>query len=219
MNPRVSFRRYQPTDLPACAGIAAEAFPLVAGRFAGEAIGKAMKGQIDGSGAMSNHQDLALVDGKVVGLIFGRIKREHALIGMRRTLKRLIVIMGRFLLGQYGSRRKLIGLVKPALQALAVLRRNRPASEAEVVLFAVAQEYQGTGIGRALMDRFVREALCHRARSISVPTDETASFWFYQKYGFTRWAEFNDPLESYFAGRPIKGFIYRLALSSEDGRE
>ncbi|MBE0430754.1 MAG: GNAT family N-acetyltransferase [Dehalococcoidia bacterium] len=219
MNRDISFRHYRQADLPVCATIAGEAFPLVVGRFVGEDMGKVMKGQIDGSRAMSNYQDLALADGKAVGLIFGRLKREPVLISMCRTLKRLILIMGRFLLGKYGNRRKLIRLVKPGLQALRVLRRNRPASEAEIVLFAVAQEYRGTGIGRALMDRFVSQARCHKATSISVPTDETASFWFYEKYGFTRWSEFHDPMESYCAGRPIKGFIYRLVLGSASGQE
>ena len=62
------------------------------------------------------------------------------------------------------------------------------------------------------MDRFVRHALRYKVESISVPTDETASFWFSERYGFRRWAEFKDPLESYCADRPIKGFIYQLVL-------
>lgn len=219
MSPEISFRHYSGTDLSVCAGIAAEVFPLISGRFAGEDISKVMKGQIDGSLAMSNYQELALADGKVAGLIFGRLERESVLIDMCRTTKRLVLIMGRFLLGRYGSRRKLIKLVKPGLQALTVLRRNRPASEAEVVLFAVAPDYQGIGVGRALMDRLVYQAVRCKARSISVPTDETASFGFYEKYGFQRWAEFNDPLESYCADRPIKGYIYQLILSKADGPE
>ena len=87
-----------------------------------------------------------------------------------------------------------------------------PASEAEVVLFAVAPEYQGIGIGRALMDRFVRHALKHKVKAISVATEETASFWFYDKYGFERWAEYESALESYLADKPIKGFTYQLLV-------
>lgn len=87
-----------------------------------------------------------------------------------------------------------------------------PVSEAEVVLFAVTPEYQGIGIGRALMDRFVRHALKHRVKAISVATEETASFWFYEKYGFRRWAEYESPLESYLADKSIKGFTYQLLV-------
>jgi len=109
--------------------------------------------------------------------------------------------------------------MNPCLDQLRVLRRNMPAGQAEVVLFAVAPKYQGKRIGRTLMDRFVHHALRCGVKSISVPTDETASFWFYERYGFRRWAEYKDPLESYLADRPITGFIYQLLLHKADGQE
>ncbi|TET57493.1 MAG: N-acetyltransferase [Dehalococcoidia bacterium] len=212
MNPEVSFRAYQEADLSVCAGIGVEVFPLVTSRFSGKEVSKVMKGQVDGCHVVSNYRELAIADGEVAGLIFGRVKRRSVLIDICRTLKRLPLISVRFLLGMYGSRRKLIRFLNPCLEQLRVLRKNRPAGEAEVVLFAVAPKYQGIGIGRALMDRFVHHALTYKVKSISVPTDETASFWFYERYGFRRWAEFKDPLESYCADRPIKGFTYQLVL-------
>ena len=217
MNPEVRFRHYQEPDLSVCAGIGVEVFPLVTSRFTGKEVSKVMKGQIDSCHAVSNYCELAIADGEVAGLIFGRVKRRSVLIDICRTLKRLPLVSVRFLLGMYGSRRKLLGFLNPCLEHLRVLRRNTPEGEAEVVLFAVAPKYQGIGIGRALMDRFVRHALRYRVKSISVPTDETASFWFYERYGFRRWAEFKDPLESYCADRPIKGFIYQLLLPEADG--
>ncbi len=212
MNPEVSFRAYQEADLSVCAGIGVEVFPLVTSRFSGKEVSKVMKGQVDGCHVVSNYRELAIADGEIAGLIFGRVKRRSILIDICRTLKRLPLISVRFLLGMYGSRRKLIRFLNPCLEQLRVLRKNRPAGEAEVVLFAVAPKYQGIGIGRALMDRFVHHALAYKVKSISVPTDETASFWFYERYGFRRWAEFKDPLESYCADRPIKGFTYQLVL-------
>lgn len=219
MNPGISFRCCQRIDLPVCASIAAEAFPLKTSRFTEEEASKFMQAQIDGCHAISNHHELAIADGEVAGLLFGRVNRKSVLIDMCQTLKQLLLISVRFLLGRYGSRRKLIRLIKPSLQSLRAFRRNMPASEAEVVLFAVAPEHQGIGIGRTLMDRFVRHALRYKVKAISVPTDETASFWFYEKYGFRRWAEYKDPLESYLADRPIKGFIYQLLLCKADGQE
>jgi ribosomal protein S18 acetylase RimI-like enzyme len=219
MNPNISFRCCQRTDLPVCANIAAEAFPLQTSRFGREDAKKLMTGGIAACHALSNYHELAIADGKVAGLLFGRVKRKFILIDMCQTLKRLLLIEVRFLLGRYGSRRKLIRLIKPGLQTLRALRRNMPASEAEVVLFAVAPEHQGIGIGRALMDHFVHHALKHRVKAISVATDETASFWFYEKYGFRRCAEYKDLLESYLADRPIKGFIYQLWLCKADGQE
>jgi ribosomal protein S18 acetylase RimI-like enzyme len=219
MSPEIGFRHYRRADLPACASICRDAFPLATNRFPGEATGKVIHGQIDGSHAVSNYHELATADGEVAGLIFGRVKRRSVLIDMGQTLRRLLLILARFLLGRYGSRRKLIRLLRPGLQELRALTRNMPASEAEIVLFAVAPKYQGIGIGHALMDHLVHHALRYKVKALSVPTDETASFWFYERYGFTRWAEYESPLESYLADRPIKGFTYQLLLRKADGQE
>lgn len=213
MSLRVRFRRYQGSDLSACAGIGVDVFPLVTSRFTGNAAAKVMSGQIDSCHAVSNYAELAIADGEVAGLIFGRIRRPSVTIDMIRTLKRVVQISVRFLLGRYGKRSQLITFLNPCLQQLRVLRKNTPVSQAEVVLFAVAAKHQGSGVGRALMDRFVHHALKHKVESISVPTDETAGFRFYERYGFMRWAEFVDPLASYCAGRSIKGFTYRLLLA------
>jgi ribosomal protein S18 acetylase RimI-like enzyme len=218
MNPVIDFRHYRRTDLPACASIAVEAFPLIPSRFTGEEASKVMKIQIDSCHAVSNYYELAIVDEKVAGLLFGRINRKSVLLDMCQTLKRLLLIKVRFLLGEYGSRRKLIELIKPALQGFRAVTRNMPASEAQVVLFAVAPKHQGMGIGRALMDRFVHHTLRYKVKGISVVTDETASFWFYERYGFRRWAEYKDPLESYLADRPIKGYTYLLLLGEAEGQ-
>lgn len=219
MSPTTAFRHYRRTDLPVCAGIAAEAFPLQASRFAGEEASRFMRAQIDACHAVANYHEVAVTGTEVAGLIFGRVRRRSVLISTGQMLKRLLLISVQFLLGRYGSRRKLIRFMNPCLDQLRVLRRNMPAGQAEVVLFAVAPKYQGKRIGRALMDRFVHHALRCGVKSISVPTDETASFWFYERYGFRRWAEYKDPLESYLADRPITGFIYQLLLHKADGQE
>ena len=219
MNPDIDFRPYRTTDLPVCASIGVEVFPLAISRFTGEEVGKVMKANIESCYAISNYHELAIMDKQIAGLIFGRVKRNSVLTDMCRTLKRLLLVAGRFLLGRYGSRRKLIKFINPCLHELRMLVRNMPASEAEVVLFAVAPKYQDLGIGRALMDSFVYHTSGHGVNTISVPTDQTASFWFYERYGFRRWAEYKDPLASYCACRPIKGFTYQLLLYKANGRK
>ena len=212
MNREVRFRAYHDADLSVCADIGVDAFPLVTSRFAGEEVSKVMRGQVDSCHAVSNYGELAIADREVAGFIFGRVRRKPVSLDTARKLKRVVLISARFLLGRYGGRGRLIRFLDPCLEQLRVLRQNTPAREAEVVLFAVAPEHQGSGVGRALMNRFVGHALRYKVKSISVPTDETASFRFYERYGFRRWAEFTDPLASYCAGRPVKGFTYQLLL-------
>jgi len=212
MNPEIVIRSYRRTDLPVCTDITVEVFPLVSNRFSREDTSMLMKILIDGCHAVSNYHELAIADGKAVGLIFGQVERKFVVIDMCRTVKRALLILVRLLLGRYGSRRKLVRLIKPTLLEARALGKNMPVSEAKVMLFAVAAEYQGIGIGCTLMDHFVRHAAKHRVKAISVPTDETASFWFYEKYGFRKWAEYKGPLESYLANRPIRAFVYLLFL-------
>jgi len=218
MDREIEFRSYYEPDLSLCAGIGVQVFPVVTGGFAGKEISQVMEGQVDSCHAVCNYHELAVVDGAVVGLIFGWVSSGCVVIDGLRRLRRLLSIPVRFLLGRYGSRRKLIRYFGPCLQAVRVARRNAPGSQAEVVLFAVSPGYQGLGIGRALMDRFVHHASKCKARVISVTTDETLSFRFYERYGFRRWAEYRDVLTSYCSGgRSIKGFIYRLLLPEANG--
>jgi len=219
INPEIVFRSYRRKDLPVCTNIAIEVFPLVSNRFTRENASRLMKILIDGCHAVSNYHELAIADGKVVGLIFGWIERKFVMIDMCRTVNRALLILVRLILGRYGSQRKLAGLIKPALLAIRALGKNMPVSEAKVVLFAVAAEYQGIGIGCTLMDHFVCHAAKHKVKAISVPTDETASFWFYEKYGFKKWAGYKGPLESYLADIPIKAFVYLLLLHKAGGQQ
>lgn len=213
MNPKISFRYYHRTHLPACSRIGVDVFPLYKGRFIGEEVSKVMKAHIHSCYAISTHNELAMEDGEVVGFLFGRIKRNFTLI---KFLKQLFLIAVRYLRGKYGSRKKLIKFIMPCIQEAKELNRNMPPTDGQIVLFAVAPKYQGRGIGRMLMDRFVRHALKYGISVLSVPTDETVSYWFYERYGFRRWAEYKDSLLSYCAGRPITAFTYQFVLHKAD---
>jgi len=127
MNSSIGFRCCQRTDLAVCASIATEAFPLKISRSTGEEASGFMQFQIDGCHAISNYRELAVAGGEIAGLLFGRLNRKSFVIGSQ-TLKQLFLISVRFLLGRYGSRRKLIRIIKPGLLALRAVRRNIPAS-------------------------------------------------------------------------------------------
>lgn len=212
LDAKINFREYHRVDLPDCSQIGVNVFPIYRNRFTGEEINKVMKAHIDSCYTVSTYYELAIMDGKVVGILFGQIKRNFNLINF---LKQLLLIAVRYLRGKYGSRKKLIKFLKPCIQEAKVLGKNIPPSEGEIVLFAVAPISQGKGIGRTLMDRFVYHASMHGISNLSVPTDEIASFWFYERYGFRKWAEYKDPLASYCAGKPITGFSYQLVLQKK----
>ena len=209
MNPKINFQNFNRIDLPACARIGVDVFPLYRGRFTGEEVGKVMKAHINSCYAISTYNKLAIIDDKVVGFLFGRIKRNF---NPFKFLKQILLIAVCYIRGAYGNKKKLIRFIKPCIQEAKELNRNMPPNEGAVVLFAVAPKYQNRGIGRTLMDNFIHHALKCGISILSVPTDETVSYWFYERYGFRRWTEFKDSLLSYCADRPIKGFTYQLVL-------
>lgn len=212
---KISFQRYIRAYLPACRQIGVEVFPIYGIQFTKKGSSKVMNAHIDSCYALSTYSELAIVDKKVVGFIFGRIKRRFNPINF---LKRLVFIAIRFLRGKYGNRKNLFRFIIPCIQEANNLNKNLPPNEGEVVLFAVAPKYHNKGIGRMLMDRFVSHALRHGSSILAVPTDETVSYWFYERYGFRKWAEFKDSILSYCARKPIIGFTYQLVLNKTDNQ-
>ncbi|MCL0065484.1 GNAT family N-acetyltransferase [Dehalococcoidia bacterium] len=222
MSTDIDFRRCERADFPACASIGEAAFASDAHAFARKIKGLRLPciyaAAAEVSDAGSTYSELAIIDGEVAGFLFGRIERHFTLIDKCRLVKRYLPLLWRFLLGQFGPRQKLLQLLGPLASEEQELRRNVPPSEGRIEYFAVSPEYQGRGVGRSIMDRFVQYAERYGVRAVSVFTGETVSFWFYERYGFQRWAEFDSPFGSYLHGKPIKGFSYRLALQGEHDR-
>jgi ribosomal protein S18 acetylase RimI-like enzyme len=216
MNSDIDFRWCNRADYPACAAIGEDAFAsdahALARKIKGIQLHRVYTAAAELCDAVSTYSELAVVDGEVVGFIFGRIERHFTLIDKCRLVKRYLALLGPFLLGRFGRRRELVKLLGPLRREGQEARRNVPPSEGRIEYFAVSPGYQGKGIGRKLMDRFVQYAGQYGVQALSVLTGENVSFWFYGRYGFQRWAEFDSPLGSYLYGKPIKGFSYRLPL-------
>ncbi|MFW0859069.1 MAG: GNAT family N-acetyltransferase [Dehalococcoidia bacterium] len=220
MSTDIDFRSCDRADYPACASIGAAAFALDAGALERKLNGTTVKiyeAAVEICDGTSTYSELAVIDGEVAGFIFGRIERHFTLIDKCCLVKKYLPLLGRFLLGRYGSRQKLVRLLWPLLREEQELRGKVPPGEGKIEYFAVSPKYQGQGIGRKLMDRFVQHAVRCGVQALSVFTSETVSFWFYERYGFQRWAEFDSPLGSYLHGKPIKGFSYRLPLQGNHG--
>jgi len=218
MSTDIDFRCCERADFPACARIGAAAFALDAGALDRKLNGvpiKIYEAAADVCDAVSTYRELAIVDGEVAGFIFGRIERHFTLIDRCCAMKRYLALLGPFLLGRFGRRRKLVKLLGPLLREEQEMRRNVPPSEGRVEYFAVSPKYQGQGVGRMLMDRFVQHAGRCGVQALSVFSGETVSFQFYERYGFRKWAEFDSALGSYLHDKLIKGFSYRLPLHED----
>lgn len=216
----IVFRSCDRADYPACARIGAAAFALDAGALDRNTNGVPAgiyEAAVEVSDGGCTYGELAIINGEIAGFIFGRIDRHFSLIDKCYLAKIYLMLFGRFLLGRYGSRGKLIRLVVPLLSEEEELKKNLPPSEGRIEYFAVSPKYQGQGVGRKLMDRFVQHAARWNVQALSVFSGESVSFGFYERYGFQRWAEFHSPFTSYLHKKPIKGFSYRLLLHEGEG--
>jgi ribosomal protein S18 acetylase RimI-like enzyme len=188
MSTDIDFRCCNRADYPTCAAIGEAAFASEAHAFAqkikGVQLHRIYTATAEVCDAVSTYSELAIVDGEVAGFIFGRIERHFTLIHKCRLVKKCLSLLGLFLLGRFGRRWDLVKLLGPLLCEGQDLRRNVPPSEGRIEYFAVSPGYQGKGVGRKLMVRFVQYAGRCGMQALSVFTDESASFWFYERYGF-----------------------------------
>ena len=157
----------------------------------------------------SNWTEVAHDSHGVIGLLFGRVRglREKAVNG---SLTSMLGMIPQFLFGIHGQHVSPIVIWHFFLTEFKVLV-NVPRSDAEVNLIIVDSKYQGKGLGRKLMERFVGAARDARCRLVTLYTDDQASNWrFYEALGFRKVATFHDGLTSYFVERDAKGIVYVL---------
>jgi len=93
---------------------------------------------------------------------------------------------------------------------------NRPDADADITLVVVDSKFRGMGIGKALVDRFVKVAEDAGAHAVLVYTDDKTSNWrFYEIYGFKKVITFYDGISTYFAGQPANAIYYILNLDKK----
>lgn len=84
----------------------------------------------------------------------------------------------------------------------------------EVVLFAIHESMRSKGFGKKMMDEAVRRVYARGAAELSLLTDSTMSWQFYERYGFTR--SHSYPLGNAYAlatgSTSEQAYIYHLPL-------
>ena len=170
----------------------------------------------------SNDTVVALDGGEVVGILVGYTGFAARRVAAAGTVLLARVVPG-LLLGRYHAspraRRFLLDVARD-LTVFELFGRPRVDPCCEVLLFAVRGSAQGRGIGRRLMDEFVRRARGAGAKLVLVTTDTTLAWQFYPAYGFERVR--SAPLEYCYRealpGVEARAFRYALNLSREVDR-
>jgi len=216
LGPEVSFRRYAPGDIPACARLAREAWPADEDITSGHSEQTGMEGYMEYSLGASNYADIATTPDGMAGFLFGRIDGYPGRQVQRRSmLGELPSIIGSSL--EHGPTAKsMLGFLWSLVLTDLKLMIKMPKSDAAIEMFIVHSRHRGIGIGTELMDRFLKAAADTGARLVTLYTDDRMSNWqFYERRGFRRVGTFYDNITSHYSGAHARGIIYALDLPEE----
>jgi len=211
-NDEVQFRDFRHSDIEACARISADAWPETANVSGGDTV-RTMTLYVEFYYHSATWLDVACVNGQVVGLLFGRIDKELGRFGSIRSRLGHCKVYLELIMGRYWKVSDRFKLVKFALSDDRNITENSPGADGEVMLFVVDGKFQGRGIGRALMDRFLQRARKADSKRITVSTNDIGCNWgFYDNYGFKLQGSFRDSFTSFVRKEEIKNLIFSIDL-------
>jgi len=212
-NDELHFRDFRLSDLETCARISADAWPETANVAGSGDTVRTMTLYVEFYYYSATWLDVACVDGKVVGLLFGRIDRKSGVSGKIRSRLGHSKVYLKLLMGRYWKGADRLKLVRAAMSDDRNIVENSPDADGEVMLFVVDGKFQGRGIGRALMDRFLQQARKADSKRITVSTNDIGCNWgFYDKYGFKLQGSFRDSFTSFVRKQEIKNLIFSIDL-------
>jgi ribosomal protein S18 acetylase RimI-like enzyme len=212
----VTFRVYTPEDLERCAMLAVQAWPMRGSSGPEQSEPSGFETWIGSTGRSSTWTEVAVVSGEVVGFLFGsvdKMKKEGDPLG---KLGDMFWMFGEFF---SGNRHRWRITLRTALSFFFTqfrLEVNRPDADADISLLIVDSRFRGRGIGKGLVDRFIRMARDAGAYAVTLFTDDKISNWkFYELYGFKKVVSFYDGISTYFAGERANAIYYVLELDKK----
>ncbi|QAY69470.1 GNAT family N-acetyltransferase [Xylanimonas protaetiae] len=182
----IQYRPYLEQDAQDVKAIINQAFSI--DRFVKEPrlLGGALEVYLRTCLLASTYARVAVQDGRVVGILMGRVSGHERLPGRLRN---------RLLTGSHMARLAVLGVtehrsLRQYFQFDAVYARLRKAATApttdELTLFAVDASTRGLGVGKALYDTYLDHLREHGRSDFYLYTDTRCSYGFYEKQGMTR---------------------------------
>mgnify|MGYP000342020865 CR=1 FL=1 len=205
----MEYRPYRPKDLDRCTDLAKEAWPIISRVADDQNALPFMRAYVKHNLALSDYAEVCCDGDRVLGFLMGYTKKQKHTPEQKRENSRIFRDVVR---GRYGrvkkQRRLLLSLIISAVKVEILCARF----DGEVLLFVVDEAYRGHGIGRAMLDRFLRYAAGQGLKTVYLSTDTESNWRFYERYGFTKYRDFYDNGLSVMTGKRMKSFIYYYPL-------
>lgn len=204
----LTFRPYRKEDLKRCAEITVQAWPELK-------EGGLDVATMEWYGRPATWRDVVCVSDVPVGMLFGKIHRDHK--RFRGSLAHATVYI-KMLFGLYGKAPHRLASIRGGMAGDRDTAKNAPEVDGEITYLVIDSAYRGKGIGKELLKRFVEHARERDARNISVYTTNPGSDWqFYGTQGFKLYSEFRDGFMSVIRNEDIKAMFYVLNLEKGSG--
>lgn len=134
---------------------------------------------------MKNYDQVAEMDGKVVGLLFGKVPK---LKGFLKNAVHVPAALFHALCLCFGkAERNVLAHMQNVQTIYAQLRRKTGIRfDAELEFFVVHERSRGYGVGKKLLENYLAFCGNHGVKNLYLYTDDNCNFGFYDHNGFTR---------------------------------
>ncbi len=201
------YRPYVRSDLDRCAALAADAWPIAS--VVSENAHALMEAYVKSCLLFSDYTEVCCAGGEVIGFLFGLTHKKLPGLKERLELNRLF---WEFVVGKYGPAKRRFRFLVSFVLTLLKVELLCLRFDSEVELFVVDADYRGRGIGRSLVDHFVKHLREENKRTVYLYTNLLSNWRFYEKYGFIKYREFYDNQLSFLRGMKTRGYIYYYRL-------
>jgi ribosomal protein S18 acetylase RimI-like enzyme len=166
-----------------------------------------LKAYMRGVMIVQNYTQIADLDGKAVGLLFGKIPKLN---GFMKNCVHILPAVYHALCLIFGKQqRRVLKWFKDLQAVYARLRKETKTSfDGELEFFVVSQQCQGLDVGKQLLNNYLRHCESHGVRNIYVYTDANSNFGFYDHQGFVRRGCLPVSFELYSGKLEYDNFIY-----------
>jgi ribosomal protein S18 acetylase RimI-like enzyme len=208
---KVSFRKYAAEDLSRCAELAEQAWPMRGSPSPEPDKPRAFEPWIESSSKSATWTEVAVVSGEVVGFLFGSVDKMKPKGAALEEVTDLFWMFRQVLYGGLDHWERPLRTMLGFFFMEFKLEVNRPEADADIILLIVDARFRGRGIGKTLVDRFVKMAKDAGVHAVTLFTDDKISNWkFYEIYGFRKVNTFHDSISTYFAGERANAIYYIL---------
>ncbi|MDM7988350.1 MAG: GNAT family N-acetyltransferase [Smithella sp.] len=156
---------------------------------------------------VQNYTQVAELDGKAIGLLFGKIPK---LKGFMKNWVHIPPAVYHTLCLIFGKQQRRVLKGFKDLQAVyARLRKEtKMRFDGELEFFVVNHQYQGLDVGKQLLNNYLQYCERHGVKNIYVYTDANSNFGFYDHHGFVRRGCLPASFELYSGKLEYDNFIY-----------